>query len=213
MMKVKTFEFNPICENTYLAYDETGECIIIDAGCFYPQEKQFLLNFIKDNNLTLKHLLNTHLHFDHVLGNNFIYEQFGLKTNANKGDEFLLEAMPAQMRMFGFKDAENAPSIGTYINDGDIVEFGNQKLLVLQVPGHSPGSVAFYNAEAGCVFVGDVLFQSSIGRTDLAGGDFNTLIHSIKSKLLTLPLDTVVYSGHGPSTTIKQEMQNNMYLR
>lgn len=213
MMKVKIFEFNPICENTYLLFDETNECVIVDAGCFYDAEKNTLLRFIQDNKLSPKLLLNTHLHFDHVLGNNFVFEQFGLKTKANAGDEFLLTALPAQMRMFGFKDTEAAPTIGAYLNENDIIEFGNQKLQVLETPGHSPGSLCFYNAQAGCVLVGDVLFQSSIGRTDLAGGNYNELIESIKQKLLILPPNTIVYSGHGPSTTIQEEMHSNVYLQ
>lgn len=213
-MKVKIFEFNPISENTYIAYDETNECVIIDAGCFFPDEKAHLLNFILDNDLVVKHLLNTHLHFDHVLGNAFIYEQFHLKTEANKGDEFLLERLPAQMQMFGF-DSNNmvVPKIGKYLNENDIVTFGNQRFIVLQIPGHSPGSIVFYNEEAGCVFVGDVLFRGSVGRTDLAGGNHQQLIDGIREKLLVLPKETVVYSGHGPLTTIGDEIKSNFYLQ
>lgn len=213
-MKVKIFEFNPISENTYVAYDETKECVIIDPGCFFSDEKDTLLNFILDNDLVVKHLLNTHLHFDHVFGNNFIYEQFHLETEANKGDEFLLEQMPAQLEMFGFKEGNEAiPKIGKYLKENDVVAFGNQRLIVLEVPGHSPGSIVFYNQEAGCVFVGDVLFRGSVGRTDLAGGNHQQLIDGIKKKLLTLPGDTVVYSGHGPLTTIREEMMSNFYLQ
>ncbi len=213
-MDVKIFEFNPISENTYVAYDETRECVIIDAGCFFSDEKALLLDFILDNDLVVKHLLNTHLHFDHVFGNSFIYEQFQLETEANKGDEFLLEQLPTQLEMFGFKDmGGKAPKIGEYLNENDVVTFGNQKLIVLQVPGHSPGSIVFYNQDAGCLFVGDVLFRGSVGRTDLAGGNHQQLIDGIKKKLLTLPSDTVVYSGHGPLTTIGEERKSNFYLQ
>lgn len=212
-MKVKIFEFNPISENTYLLYDETKECVIIDAGCFYPDEKQQLLDFILDNELVVKHLLNTHLHFDHVLGNKFILDQFHLKPEANDKDSFLLDAMPAQMQMFGFREAETAPELGNIIKENDVITFGSQRLVVLEVPGHSPGSIAFYSEEGQCVFVGDALFRSSIGRTDLPGGDFEELINSIKTKLLTLPLETVVYSGHGPQTSIQFEAKNNPYLQ
>lgn len=211
-MEVKVFQFNPIGENTYIAYDETKECVIIDAGCYFEDEKELLLNFILDNNLTVKHLLNTHLHFDHVLGNEFIKEQFGFDTEANEQDKFLLDGLQAQMRMFGFEPVKNTPHIGKYLNEGDTIEFGNQKLNVFHTPGHSPGHIVFYNAKAGSVFVGDVLFQSSIGRTDLAGGNFNQLIESIHSKLLVLPPETIVYSGHGPATSIDREMKNNPYL-
>jgi glyoxylase-like metal-dependent hydrolase (beta-lactamase superfamily II) len=213
-MEVKIFEFNPISENTYIAYDETKECVIIDPGCFFPDEKMLLLNFILDNDLIVKHLLNTHLHFDHVFGNNFIHEQFHLDTEANKGDEFLLEQLPAQLQMFGFVNEDSRiPKISKYLNENDVVTFGNQRLIVMQVPGHSPGSIVFYNQEAGCVFVGDALFRGSVGRTDLAGGNHQQLIDGIKEKLMKLPPDTVVYSGHGPLTTIREEARNNFYLQ
>lgn len=213
-MEVKIFEFNPISENTYVAYDETKECVIIDPGCFFQDEKVLLLNFILDNDLVVKHLLNTHLHFDHVFGNNFIHEQFHLDTEANQGDEFLLEQLPKQLQMYGFTNEDKRiPKIGKYLNENDVVTFGNQRLIVLQIPGHSPGSIVFYNQDAGCVFVGDVLFRGSVGRTDLAGGSHPQLIEGIKNKLMKLPPDTVVYSGHGPLTTIREEARNNFYLQ
>lgn len=213
-MNVKIFEFNPISENTYIAYDETKECVIIDPGCFFPDEKALLLNFILDNDLVVKHLLNTHLHFDHVFGNNFIYEQFQLETEANKGDEFLLEQLPTQLQMFGFKnESTQIPRIGKYLNENDVVTFGNQRFIVLEIPGHSPGSIVFYNQDAGCAFVGDVLFRGSVGRTDLAGGSHEELIDGIKTKLLKLPKETVIYSGHGPLTTIGEEIKSNFYLQ
>lgn len=213
MISIKTFEFNPISENTYVVYDETKECVIIDAGCFFPEEKNELLDFILDNDLVVKHLLNTHLHFDHVFGNKFILDQFGLKAFANDKDLFLLEAMPAQMRMFGFRDVEEAPEVGTIINENDTIEFGDQKFIVLAIPGHSPGSVAFYSENGGCVFVGDALFRGSIGRTDLAGGNQSQLIEAIRTRLLTLPPETVVYPGHGPQTSIREEKRNNPFLQ
>jgi glyoxylase-like metal-dependent hydrolase (beta-lactamase superfamily II) len=213
-MNVKIFEFNPISENTYVVYDETKECVIIDPGCFFPDEKALLLNFILDNDLALKRLLNTHLHFDHIFGNNFVYEQFHLETEANKGDEFLLEQLPTQLQMFGFKnESAEIPRISKYLNENDVVTFGNQRFIVLEIPGHSPGSIIFYNQDAGCVFVGDVLFRGSVGRTDLAGGSHEQLIAGIKSKLLTLPKETVIYSGHGPLTTIGEEIKSNFYLQ
>ncbi|MDR2956110.1 MAG: MBL fold metallo-hydrolase [Prevotella sp.] len=213
-MKVKIFEFNPIRENTYIAYDKTKECVIIDPGCFFQEERSEFLDFIVDNDLVVKHLLNTHMHFDHIFGNEFIYEQFHLLPEGNKGDEFLLEQMPLQMEMFGFKnDGYKAPKIGKYLKENDIVTFGNQRFIVLEVPGHSPGHIVFYNQEAGCVFAGDVLFRGSIGRTDLAGGNHQQLIDGIKGKLLTLPGDTVIYSGHGPLTTIREEIRSNYYLQ
>lgn len=211
-MNVKCFPFNPIGENTYIAYDETKECVIIDAGCFYQDERETLLDFIVDNDLVVKHLLNTHMHFDHVFGNTFIKDQFGLKTKAHEGDQFLLDGLEAQMRMFGFKNEIEKPEVGQYLTEEDTIEFGNQKFLIFHIPGHSPGSIVFYNEDAGCAFVGDVLFRGSVGRTDLAGGSHELLINGIREKLLRLPLDTIIYSGHGPTTTIRHEIQNNPFL-
>lgn len=211
-MEIKIFQFNPIGVNTYVLYDETKECVIIDAACFYHDEKELLLNFILDNELIVKHLLNTHLHFDHVLGNEFIKKQFGLDTEANKLDQFLLDGLPAQMRMFGFDPIDDVPVIGKYLEEGDVVKFGNQQLKILHIPGHSPGSVVFYSSENNCVFVGDVLFRYSVGRTDLAGGDYRQLIEGIHQKLLILPPDTIVYPGHGPATTIGDEKRSNPFL-
>ena len=213
-MNIKVFEFNPIAVNTYVLYDETGECVIIDAACFFPNEQQELLSFINDNNLVVKHLLNTHLHFDHVFGVNFIEAQFDVKMKAHKADEFLLASMQQQMAMFGFPaNGKYIPTMGEYIDENDIVEFGNQKLSIMSVPGHSPGSIVFYNKKENLVVSGDVLFNGSIGRTDLPQGDHNLLIDGIKTKLLVLPEDTVVYPGHGPSTTIKGEKQMNPFLQ
>jgi len=211
-MEIKIFEFNPLAENTYIVYDETNECVIIDAGNLFPEENNAIQNFIQNKELTVKHLLNTHLHFDHILGNIYIEEQFGLKTKAHKGDKFLMDGMPAQMKLFGFEVPKKTPEIGTYLEENDTIGFGNQKLIVFHIPGHSPGSVVFYNPVANCVFVGDVLFHGSIGRTDLAGGDYKLLIEGIRNKLLTLPPETIVYPGHGPSTTIGEEKRNNFYL-
>lgn len=213
-MNIKVFEFNPIAVNTYVLYDETGECVIIDAACFFPNEQQELLSFINNNKLVVKHLLNTHLHFDHVFGVNFMEEQFDVKMKAHKADEFLLASMQQQMAMFGFPaNGKYIPTMGEYINENDIIEFGNQKLSIMSVPGHSPGSIVFYNKKENLVISGDVLFNGSIGRTDLPQGDHNLLIDGIKTKLLVLPEDTVVYPGHGPSTTIKGEKQMNPFLQ
>lgn len=213
-MNIKVFEFNPIAVNTYVLYDETGECVIIDAACFFPNEQQELLSFINNNKLAVKHLLNTHLHFDHVFGVNFMEEQFDVKMKAHKADEFLLASMQQQMAMFGFPaNGKYIPTMGEYIDENDIIEFGNQKLSIMSVPGHSPGSIVFYNKKENLVISGDVLFNGSIGRTDLPQGDYNLLIDGIKTKLLVLPEDTVVYPGHGPSTTIKGEKQMNPFLQ
>ena len=213
-MNIKIFEFNPIAVNTYVLFDETGECVIVDAACFYPNEQQELLKFINDKKLVVKHLLNTHLHFDHVFGVNFIEEHFDVKMQAHKGDEFLLASMDQQMAMFGFpSNGKYIPTVGKYIDENEIIKFGNQEFSIMNVPGHSPGSLVFYNQKEGLVVSGDVLFNGSIGRTDLPQGDYNLLIDGIKTKLLILPGDTMVYPGHGSATTIGEEKRVNPFLQ
>lgn len=213
-MKIKIFEFNPIAVNTYVLYDKTGECVIVDPACFYPNEQEALVKFIKDKKLVVKHILNTHLHFDHVFGVNFVEKQFGVKMQAHKADEFLLETMNEQLAMFGFTpNGDYVPTIGKYIDENDTIEFGNQKLSIMHVPGHSPGSIVFYNKEQNIAVSGDVLFNGSIGRTDLPQANHRQLIEGIKTKLLVLPPDTLVYPGHGPATNIKGEMRHNPFLQ
>lgn len=211
-MTIKTFIFSPFQENTYLVYDETREAIIIDAGMFYDKEKTQLAEFLKTNNLSLKRVINTHLHLDHQFGNKFLFDTYGLQPDACAEDEFLLENAHQSALMFGLPYKEAVQPIGKYIIEGDEISFGKNIFRCLAVPGHSPGSIAFYNEKEGVVFTGDALFNGSIGRTDLARGDYSTLIHSIQEKLLTLPENTVVYSGHGPATTIGNEKKNNPYL-
>lgn len=213
-MNIKIFEFNPIAVNTYVLYDETGECVIVDPACFFPHEQQELLKFINEKKLVVKHLLNTHLHFDHVFGVNFIEAQFDVKMKAHKADKFLLANMEQQMVMFGFPaNGDYIPTLTNYIDENDIIEFGNQKLTIMHVPGHSPGSLVFYNKQEGVVVSGDVLFNGSIGRTDLPQGDHNSLIDGIKRKILTLPDNTVVYPGHGPATSVEGEKRINPFLQ
>ncbi len=211
-MTIKIFTFNPFQENTYLLFDETKEAVLIDAGCITDTEKLTLKRFIDENDLTLKRLINTHLHLDHQFGNKFVTDTFGLVPEANQQDEFLLANVVVQARSFGFSVEEEAQPLGTYINEGDEIKFGNCSLKAIHVPGHSPGSLAFYSEKEGVVFAGDVLFRNSIGRTDLPYGDYATLILSITKKLLPLPDSTVVYCGHGPSTTIGSEKNSNPYL-
>ena len=211
-MTIKTFTFNPIQENTYLVYDETNEAVVIDAGCASDIEKRALKNYIDDNDLTLKRVINTHLHFDHQFGNKFLYDTYGILPEACKEDEYLLEEVVAQVRSFGLDIKEEAQPLGGYLTENQIIKFGNTSFVTYLVPGHSPGSVAFYDEKDGVLFAGDVLFRGSIGRTDLPQGDYGTLIESITNKLLPLPDSTVVYSGHGPSTTIGFEKKNNPFL-
>lgn len=213
MINVKKFTFNFVEVNTYVVYDETKEAVIIDCGCLEEREQRELTGFIEQEGLKVKHLLNTHLHLDHAFGNSFASETFGLRPEGNKLEEDELPNLQQQAARFGMQLSLPSVTFGSYLNEGDIVAFGDTSLACLSVPGHSPGSLAFYSKDGICVFSGDALFQGSIGRTDLWGGNFNTLISAIRSRLLTLPDSTVVYSGHGPETTIGDEKRHNMYLR
>lgn len=212
MITIKSFEFNYFQENTFLLYDDTREAVLIDCGCCRKEEEKELTDFILENKLTLKHLLCTHLHVDHVFGNGFIYKTYGLKPEANKQDVEKLPSPDEQAKLFGLRQhVENVP-VEKYIVGGEIIKFGTSELQVLTVPGHSPGSVAFYNNKNGFAIVGDALFAGSIGRTDLWGGNQEVLVAAIRDKLLSLPDETVIYPGHGPETRVIDEKFNNPYL-
>lgn len=199
--------------NCYVLWDETKEAVVIDPGCFYDEEKQTLKNFILSNGLQVKHLLNTHLHLDHIFGNPFMLQEFGLSASANQADEFWIDEAPKQSRMFGFRLQEAPVPLGHYINDGDRITFGQTTFEAIHVPGHSPGSLVYYCEANHCMFSGDVLFQGSIGRADLEGGNFNELVDRIRNRLFTLPNETVVYPGHGAPTTIGSEKLENPFFR
>ncbi len=211
-MTVKTFTFNPFQENTYLVYDDNKQAIVFDCGIILDYEKKAFDAYIKDNHINIVKVLNTHLHLDHQFGNRFLAETYQVKPEAHVEDEFLLDNVKAQGAMFGIPIKDEPQPIDAYIIDNQEFEVGSMRFKALHVPGHSPGSVAFYFEEEGCVFVGDVLFKGSIGRTDLPKGDYATLIRSIQNRLLPLPDSTVIYSGHGPTTTIAEEKANNPYL-
>lgn len=212
-MKIETFVFNPIMENTYLLIDEgSKECVIIDAGCYHDTEKVRLSSFIENGGLKLVRVLNTHLHLDHCFGNRYLAERYGVLPEASEADEFLLPIMKSHCRSFGIPLNEDYQKLGGYLKEGDVIRFGESELSVIEVPGHSPGGLAFYCKADNVLFSGDSLFQGSIGRTDLDGGDFESLIHSLTKKITTLPTDTVVYPGHGGTTTIGDELQYNPYL-
>lgn len=212
MITIKSFEFNYFQENTFLLYDETREAVLIDCGCCRKEEEKELTDFILENKLTLKHLLCTHLHVDHVFGNGFIHKTYGLNPEANKLDVEKLPSPDEQAKLFGLRQhVENVP-IEKYIVGGEIIKFGTSELQVLTVPGHSPGSVAFYNQKNGFAIVGDALFAGSIGRTDLWGGNQEVLVAAIRDKLLSLPDETIIYPGHGPETRVIDEKFNNPYL-
>ncbi|MDR2682898.1 MAG: MBL fold metallo-hydrolase [Dysgonamonadaceae bacterium] len=210
-MQIKLFEFNPVCVNTYLLYDETKEAALIDCGAFTSGEQKQINDFIDREGLVLKRLLNTHRHFDHLLGNRFIYETYGLQPEYHEAED-TLPGLKQQTQLFGMRVDQEPVSAGRRIADGEEIRFGHTTLQALLTPGHSPGSLSFYCAGAGCVFTGDALFRHDIGRTDLWGGSEETLVQAIRTRLLTLPDNTVIYPGHGPASTVQEEKFYNPYI-
>jgi glyoxylase-like metal-dependent hydrolase (beta-lactamase superfamily II) len=210
-MQIKSFVFNPFSENTYVLSDETGTCAIIDPGCYSAAEQQALEGYIVSQKLQPTLLLNTHAHIDHVLGNAFVHRRWGLTPQLHPSDLELLRSAPLYGELWGIRP-EASPDPEIFLNDGDTVQFGTTKLSVRFVPGHCPGHVAFYQAEAQVVFSGDVLFAGSIGRTDLPGGDLDILMESIHHSMMILDDSVKVYSGHGPVTTIGNERISNPFL-
>ena len=213
MITIQTLVFNQWQENTYLLYDETGEAVLIDCGAFYEEECNRIKSIVKIKELKIVHLLNTHLHIDHVFGNQFMKDEFGLATHAHKADEFLLAEAPNYGVRLGLNNVVEPPPMGNAIKEGDIICFGNSELKVIHVPGHSPGHVVFYNEAQKFIIAGDVLFRESIGRTDFPYGNFEDLITGIKTKLLVLDENITIYPGHGPTTTIGHEKKNNIFLK
>lgn len=210
MLQVEKFVFNPFMENTYVLFDSTSECIIVDPGCIEKEEEEQLATFIESRKLVVKKLINTHCHIDHVLGNAFVKHRYNVDLFIHPIEEPMLKAVKSYASNYGFfQYQESVPD--HFINEGDVVEFGSQKLEVLFVPGHSPGHIALYDRQDKLLIAGDVLFENSIGRTNLPGGDFNTLISSIHQKLFTLPDDVKVYCGHGPETSIGFEKRTNPF--
>ncbi len=209
---VAILTFNPFQENTCLVYDETKECVIFDPGCYEEHEKEELKKFIDDSGLSPVRLINTHCHIDHVFGNHFVNATWGLELEIHKGELPVLEAVPAISQFYGIPAGDPSPKPGRFIEEGEMISFGNTRLKALFTPGHSSASLSFYCEESGFVIAGDVLFRESIGRTDLPGGDFDTLIGSIRAHLLSLEDEVVVYPGHGPSTTIGHERKFNPFL-
>jgi hydroxyacylglutathione hydrolase len=211
MLKVKSFVFSPIQENTYLLYNEFNHCLVIDPGCYFPEEKDELKAFITQSNLTPKMLLNTHCHLDHVFGNKFIAETWGLTLQLHEKEKLLLDYAPTSGLMYNMP-FDNYVGDYIYLKEGDIIKIGEDELKVIEAPGHSPGHICFYCAKQKFIISGDVLFNRSIGRTDLPGGNHEQLIKNIKEKLFVLPDETVVYSGHGQVTTIGDEKNYNPFL-
>ena len=210
-MLVQSFTFNPFQENTYVLSDESRQCIVVDPGCYTTEEKHTLRTFIESSGLTPVKLINTHAHIDHILGNHYIADRYGISLEMHEADTAILRAAPVYGQMWGVRP-DPSPEPSVLLKEGDTITFGNQSLKVLFTPGHSPGSVCLYSETTHVLVAGDVLFYESIGRTDLPGGDYETLLDSIRTKLFVLPGEVKVFPGHGPSTTIGHEKQNNPFL-
>ena len=211
MLKIRSFVFSPIQENTYVLYNEHKECIIIDPGCYFNEEKDELEAFITQSGLTPRMLLNTHCHLDHVFGNRFVAETYGLTLHLHEKEKAMLDYAPASGLMYDMP-FDNYQGEYIYLKEGDKLLLGEDELKVIEAPGHSPGHICFYNETGHFIISGDVLFNRSIGRTDLPGGNHQTLLKNIREKLFVLPDETVVYSGHGPVTTIGEEKKYNPFL-
>ncbi|MDT8393047.1 MAG: MBL fold metallo-hydrolase [Bacteroidales bacterium] len=211
MTQLKKFIFNPFQVNTYVLYDATKECVIIDPGCSDGKECNQLIAFLEDEELMPMHMLLTHTHIDHVVGCNMLEERLGLEPKAHKAGLPFLDHSTSTASTYGLKLDRN-PEVKQFIDEGDNITFGKSSLEVLYTPGHASGSVCFYSKEDKFVIAGDVLFQMSIGRTDFPTGDYDLLKKSIFEKLFVLPDDTIVYSGHGPETSIGFEKANNPFL-
>lgn len=211
MLHIKVFTFNPMEENTYVLYNELKECIIIDPGCYDQSEKLELESFIKDNRLHPKLLLNTHCHLDHVFGNKFIAEEFKLTLKTHLLEKGVLEMAPTSGLMFNLP-FDNYRGEIIYLEEGEVIQLGEDKLSTIFAAGHSPGSICFYCEKQHFIIGGDVLFQNSIGRTDLPGGSHVDLLKNIREKLFSLPDNVIVYPGHGPKTTIGEEKKLNPFF-
>lgn len=213
MMNIRRFVCNMLQENCYVVSDDTRECVIIDCGAFYPEERTAIVDYIRTNQLTPTHLLATHGHLDHNFGNNTIFEEFGLKPEASEQDEYLMNSLVRQGEaMYGLRLEYDFPSVENYLQANQIVTFGHHKLRVLTTPGHSRGCICFVCDAEKVVFTGDTLFRMSIGRTDFEGGSTQQIIDSLH-RLAKLPDETVVYPGHGPQSTIGDEKMYNPYMK
>jgi len=213
MLEIKIFMCNLLQENTYIVSDDTKECVIIDCGAYYEEERTAIVQYIKENELTPKHLLCTHGHFDHNFGIDTIFQTFGLRAEIAAEDDYLVNDLNEQfMDIVGAPLRREFPKVGRFFEPDEVIHFGRHELKVLKTPGHTPGGVVFYCEEEKVVFSGDTLFRMSIGRTDFKGGSYEDLMNSLKNVIAKLPADTVVYSGHGPKTIIGEELRYNPYL-
>ena len=214
MFTIKTFPFNLLQENTYVVSDETHECVIIDCGAYYEEERKAITDYITGNGLRPTHLLATHGHWDHNLGIDTIFNAFGLQVEATAEDEFLITDIPHNFQsIIGAPLRRKFPAVGRFFDKDEVIRFGNHELQVLKTPGHSPGSVVFYCAQEHIAFTGDTLFRMSVGRTDFEGGSYEALMNSLNQILANLPVETIVLPGHGPQSTIGEELRFNPYLQ
>src|SRR5688572_4282052 len=211
MFTITSFVFSPLQENTYVVHNESGDCIIVDPGCYFGNERNELKEFIQNGQLAPKYLLNTHCHLDHVFGNKFIHDTYGLTLHLHEKEKPLLDYAPTSGLSWGLP-FDNYRGDLIFLREEEVIRLGDDELQVLFTPGHSPGHVSFWCQAQHFVLSGDVLFRQSIGRTDLPGGSFDTLIQSIREKLFVLPDETVVYPGHGPETTVGAEKTDNPFL-
>lgn len=214
MLTIKCFTCNMLAENCYVVSDETRDCVIIDCGAYYPEEGQAIVGYIRQQQLTPRHLLCTHGHFDHCLGNGYIFRAFGLKPRAHQDDSFLMEEMERQTSdILGIPIHLDVPPVGNYLTDSDNISFGSHTWQILHTPGHTPGGIVFYDADEHIAFSGDTLFRMSIGRTDFERGSYADMMTSLHLLATQLPADTKIYAGHGPETTMADEIRYNPYLR
>tara|TARA_Y100000588_G_scaffold317077_1_gene345936 strand:- start:2111 stop:2749 length:639 start_codon:yes stop_codon:yes gene_type:complete len=212
-MKVKAFTFNPFQENTYIVYDDTKECLIIDPGCYSYEEQTTLKKFILSEKLKPVKLINTHCHIDHILGNRFASNEWNIELYMHQADLPLLKEAKNISKIYGFENYEESPSPKHFLDEGDKILFGETSFEILFTPGHAPGHICLYNNQNNILIAGDVIFQNSIGRTDLPGGNHETLINSIIKKIFTLPNQTEIFCGHGPSTNLGFEKKHNPFLQ
>jgi hydroxyacylglutathione hydrolase len=211
-MHLQSFTFNMFMENTYLLWDEAGVCAIVDPGCLFEREQMVLQDYINQHGLQPTYLLNTHCHLDHVFGNAWAERTYGLRPWIHEQEQGILQRLPATAAHWGIDGVEASPPPAGLLRAGSTFGVGSLELEVRWAPGHSPGSVLLYHAESGQALVGDVIFQQSIGRTDLPGGSHAQLIESIHKQVLSMPDATRLYPGHGPDTTVGHERVHNPFL-
>ena len=214
MFNIKRFEVNPLQENCYVVSDDSRECVIIDCGALYPEECEAIDRYLNEQQLKPVHLLATHGHLDHNFGNAHLFQQYGLQVEICADDQQLVEHLPQQAAtLFGMEITDEQPPVGHLLGNGDTITFGNHSLQVVQTPGHSHGSCVFYCKEEQVAFSGDTLFRMSIGRTDFPEGSWQQMMQSLQTIASTLPAETVVYPGHGPKTTMAEELRYNPYYQ